>query len=500
MTTTRTFLLSAVLVAAGFGAGRWGSGPTAPVAGAGARTILHWVDPMHPAYRSDKPGTAPDCGMALEPVYADGGHGPGAGGVPRPAGTVTLDGELRQLQGVRLGTVEKAASTQSLRLFGRVAADETRVYVVNAGLDGSMRELSDVTAGSFVKKDQWLGAFFSADVRTPLQAYITALDVQDQDPAQRAQSGMQVAAGTSAGRSATFSVERLKGMGVSARQIDELRRKRDIPITIDVYSPVDGLVLARSVSRGQKYERGAEWFRIANLDKVWIVADLPDGDAALARPGVRALVTVPGQAAPLTAVVSQVPPLYDPMTRSLKLRLELVNPGALLRPEMFVDVALVVERPAAVTIPSDALVDSGLRRTVFVEQGEGTFEPRAVETGWRAGGRVEILSGLAPGERIVVSGTFLVDSESQLKAAAAGIQGVASKDPVCGMEVDEAKARAAGRTAQHAGHAYAFCSETCRDRFAAAPQRYLSAAAAAAGAGGDGHHLATVQGGAETAR
>jgi Cu(I)/Ag(I) efflux system membrane fusion protein len=499
MTTTRTLLLASLLVAAGFGAGRWGSGPAAPAQG-GARAILHYVDPMHPAYRSDRPGIAPDCGMALEPVYADGGPAPGAGGAPRPAGTVTLDGQLRQLQGVRVGVVEKSSSAQSLRLFGRVSADEARVYVVNAGLDGSMRALSAVTAGSFVRKDQWLGAFFSADVRTPLQAYITALDVQDQDPDQRAQSGMQVAAGTSAGRSASFSVERLKGMGVSARQIEELRRKRDIPITIDVYAPVDGLVLARGVSLGQKFERGAEWFRIANLDTIWIVADLPDADAALARPGARALVTVPGRAAPLTAVVSQVPPLYDPMTRSLKLRLELANPGAVLRPEMFVDVALEVQRPPAITIPVDALVDSGLRKTVFVERGEGTFEPRAVETGWRAGGRVEIRSGLAAGDRIVTSGTFLVDSESQLKAAAAGIQGAASKDPVCGMEVDEARARAAGKVAQHAGHTYAFCSETCRDSFSAAPQRYLTAAAPIPGGGADGHHLATIQAGGEAVR
>jgi len=477
MSKARTLLLSSVLVAVGFGAGRFIAGSTAPGPGTGARKVLYYVDPMHPAYRSDRPGTAPDCGMQLEPVYADGGPAAGAGGAPRPAGTVTLGSDLRQLQGVRIGTVEKAPSTQVLRLFGRVVPDETRVYMINAGLEGSIRELSDVTAGSFVKKDQWLGAFFSADIRTPLQSYITALDVQDQDPSQRAQNGVQVAAGTNANRSAQFSVERLKGMGMSARQIEEMRKKRDIPLTIDIYSPVDGLVLARNVTLGQKYDRGAEWFRVANLDRVWILADLQEGDAALVRPGAKAKVTVPGQATALTAVVSRVPPQFDPASRTLKLRLELLNPGATLRPEMFVDVALAVERPAATTVPADAVVDSGLRKTVFVERGEGTFEPRAVETGWRSGDRVEVLSGLTPGDRIVVSGTFLVDSESQLKAAAAGVYGAASKDPVCGMEVDEARARAAGKVAEHHGKAFFFCSDTCRASFQAAPDRYLAAPA-----------------------
>ena len=202
-----------------------------------------------------------------------------------------------------------------------------------------------------------------------------------------------------------------------------------------------------------------------------------EGDAALARPGSKARITVPGQATALTAVVSQVPPQFDPASRTLKLRLELLNPGVTLRPEMFVDVALAVERPAAMTVPADAVVDSGLRRTVFVERGEGTFEPRAVETGWRSGDRVEVVRGLEPGERIVVSGTFLVDSESQLKAAAAGVYGAASKDPVCGMEVDEARARAAGKVAEHHGKAFFFCSDTCRASFQAAPDRYLTAPA-----------------------
>lgn len=477
MKTTRTIILSALLLAGGFAAGRLLQAPTGAGAGAGtaARKVLYYVDPMHPAYRSDKPGIAPDCGMQLEPVYADGG--PASGSSPRPAGTVTASAGLRQLQGVRVGTVERAASTQSLRLFGRVVPDETRVYTVNAALEGYIQRLSQATTGSFVRKGQWLGSFFSSEIRSPLQAYITALDVEDQDPTTRVHAGMQVAAGTNASRSAQFSVERLRGMGMSTPQIEEMRRKRDIPLSIDILAPADGLIIGRNATPGQKFDKSTEWFRIANIEKVWILADLLESDAALVRPGAKARVTIPGRSAPLTASVSGVPPQFDASSRTMKLRLELANPGSLLRPDMFVDAEVSVERPEAVTIPADALIDSGLRRTVFVEKGDGIFEPRAVETGWRFGDRVEIVRGLEPGERIVTSGTFLVDSESQLKAAAAGVYGAAAKDPVCGMEVDEARARAAGKTLEHGGKSYFFCSDSCREHFLAAPERYAAAAA-----------------------
>jgi membrane fusion protein, copper/silver efflux system len=491
MTRARILLLASVVAAGGFLAGRFTGGVPTTGSAAGARKVLHYVDPMHPAYKSDKPGIAPDCGMQLEPVYADGGPAQGAGGPPRPAGTVTLDAGLRQLQGVRLGTVERAPSTQAVRLFGRVVPDETRVYTLNAAMEGSIRELAPVTSGSVVRKDQWLGAFFSADTRTALQAYITALDVQEIDPRARADAGMQVAAGTTASRSALYTVERLRGMGMSTRQIEDLRKNRSIPLTIDIVSPADGVVLARNVTLGQKFDKGAEWFRVANLDKVWVLADLQEGDAALARPGAKVQVTVPGHA-PFAGVVSRVPPQFDPMSRTMKLRVEVDNPGATLRPDMFVDVALSVERPAAVTIPSSALVDSGLRKTVFVERGEGTFEPRAVETGWRAGDRVEVVSGLEPGDRIVVSGTFLVDSESQLKAAAAGVYGAASQDPVCGMEVDEARARAAGKVAEHHGKHLYFCSDTCKSTFLSSPDRFLGRSTGAGRPAEDLHARAEV--------
>jgi Cu(I)/Ag(I) efflux system membrane fusion protein len=458
---------SLALAAVGFAAGRLvpSAGSASPSAD---RKALRYQCPMHPAVTSDRPGTGPCCGMALEPVH-EGGHPAASGAPPRPAGTVTIDGAIRQRQGVKVAAAEKGSASHALRLFGRVTPDENRVYSLNASMEGSIRDVTGVTTGSVVRRDQRLASFFSADMRSALQAYITALDVRDQDPSARAASHVVVAAGSTPNRNAQYTVERLRGMGMSLVQIEEMRRKREVPLTIDILSPADGVVLARDVTPGQKFDKGAEWFRIANLDRVWVLVDVPEGDLALARPGVPVRVSVPGRPGTLPAVVSQVPPQFDPISRTMKVRLEMANPGALLRPDMFVDAELLVERPEALTVPVDAVVDTGLRRTVFVEAGEGVYEPRAIETGWRAGNRVEVLSGLEPGDRIVVSGTFLVDSESQLRAVAAGVKGPVAKDPICGMDVEEAQARKTGLTATQGGKTHHFCSASCKETFLAKP-------------------------------
>jgi YHS domain-containing protein len=139
---------------------------------------------------------------------------------------------------------------------------------------------------------------------------------------------------------------------------------------------------------------------------------------------------------------------------------------------MFVDVEFPMTLPPAIVVPADAVVDSGLKKTVYVAKGDGVFEPRKVETGWRAGDQVEIVKGLMVGEKIVISGTFLIDSESRMKAAAAGIYGETSEDPVCGMEVDQSKAKAVGRTVEYKGQPYYFCSDDCKERFAKEPTKY----------------------------
>jgi membrane fusion protein, copper/silver efflux system len=162
---------------------------------------------------------------------------------------------------------------------------------------------------------------------------------------------------------------------------------------------------------------------------------------------------------------------FDTISRTLKVRLQADNPGYRLRPDMFVDVEIPVRYEAALTVPSDAMLDTGLRKTVYVDHRNGYFEPRRVETGWRFGDRIEITRGLMEGERIVVSGNFLLDSESRLKAAAMGLPDDAPTDPVCGMSVDSRKAGTL--KSDYQGVRYYFCSDSCMHEFSNNPGKYL---------------------------
>jgi YHS domain-containing protein len=152
--------------------------------------------------------------------------------------------------------------------------------------------------------------------------------------------------------------------------------------------------------------------------------------------------------------------------------LEADNPDYALRPNMFVDIELPISLPPAIAVPADAVLDSGLKKTVFVDQGKGAFEAREVETGWRIGNRVEIIKGLKPGEQIVISGNFLIDSETRLELAAAGMAGTMSKDLVCGGDVSIRKAEKEGRKSTYQGRTYYFSSDECKKQFDKNPDRY----------------------------
>jgi membrane fusion protein, copper/silver efflux system len=329
-----------------------------------------------------------------------------------PPGAVTVSPSKQQLIGVHVGTAEQKAATSRLRLYGRVVAEETRLYTLNVGIDGFIRQISNVTTGSHVRKDEWLATFSAPEARLPIQGYLVALDVLDRETT----GGASGAALEQARGSVQQSVDRLLTLGMSSVQVEEIARTRQLPTNIRVTAPEDGFVVARRVSIGQKFERGDELYRIADLRRVWILADVFGRDAELVRPGMDAEVSLPGRTRTLRARTSgDVLPQFDQASQSLKVRLEVDNPDFFLRPGMFVDVELPITFPTAIVVPVEAVLDSGVRKTVFVERGPGVFEPRAVETGWRSGGVVEIVTGLASGDRIVVSGTFLLDSESRIR-------------------------------------------------------------------------------------
>ncbi len=468
-------ILLLLLVMGSFLAGFWYSQrPAARSAAAGGRRVLYYRDPMHPAYKSDKPGIAPDCGMQLEPVYAGGDPAtPGSENAlaSMPAGTVHVSPEQQQLIGVRVGLAERTSGTHTIRVLGRVVVDETRVYRLNAAVDGWIREILPNTVGSLVRKDEPLASFYSPEFLPAQQAYLYALGALDRWEATGKETPQQIAL-TKA--NIQQAVDSLRNLGMGDLQIEEVQRTRQLTQNIRVTAPAAGFVLARNVSPGQRFERGTEWYRIVDLSHVWILADLFENEAQYFRPGTLAQVSLPHPGKTFSARVSEVLPQFDPATRALKLRLETDNPGFLLRPDMFVDVELLVRLSPAFTVPVDAVLDSGLKKTVFVDRGHGFFEPRSVETGWRFGERVEIVNGLMSGEQVVVSGNFLINSESRLRAAAAVIHATLTADPVCGMHVDASKAKAAGRKSEYGGKIYSFCSDQCKQQFDKEPRRFVA--------------------------
>lgn len=408
------YMLLLFLFAAGafFAGSRYNQRKTSTDARPGAPKPLYYVDPMHPAYKSDKPGIAPDCGMQLEPVYP--GQLAAASTVQLP-GSVRIDQARQQLFGVRVGAVEQASGSYSLRLLGRVAPDEGRVYKLNAGIEGYIQEVSTATTGSLVRKNQVLATFAAPSASMTLQTFVLNLGAEDRFKKSAADGTVEGQSMASVNANLQLRNQQLQNLGMSALQMEEIRHTRQIPDSIKIVSPEDGFVLARNVSPGQKFERDTEWYRIADLRRVWILADVFENNAQYIHPGTEVRVSLLGQEKKFQGRVSDVLPQFDGASRTLKARIEVENRGYTLRPDMFVDVELPVAFSRSIVVPAGAVLDSGLKKTVFVEHGEGLFSPRVVETGRRFNDRLEIVKGLAAGEKIVLSGNFLVSSEERLQ-------------------------------------------------------------------------------------
>jgi RND family efflux transporter MFP subunit len=209
---------------------------------------------------------------------------------------------------------------------------------------------------------------------------------------------------------------------LSDEQIQQVLRTGEPIRSVTVPAPMSGYVTERNAFPNQKVTADSDLYTITDLGRVWIVADVFESDITSIKVGDPARVAFENTSAPpVAAKVNYIQPQLDPMTRTLKARLDASNPGTRMKPEMFVNVEFGVASTPRLTIPSDAVLDTGDRQTVFVDLGNGYLEPRAVVIGDRFGDRVTIVSGLSAGERVVASGTFLIDSESQLKAAARGM-------------------------------------------------------------------------------
>jgi RND family efflux transporter MFP subunit len=425
----------------------------------GGRKILYWVDPMHPAYKSDKPGIAPDCGMKLEPVYADGGAAPApaaerrvlyyrdpkdpnykaqqpglnpeTGGELEPVyaddvstmevGTVQITPEKQQLIGVKYGQVETGGGSRTIRAPGKVAIDETRIGHVHTKVEGWIDKVFVDFTGQPVEKGQPLLTIYSPDMLASQRELLLAAKAKTIMRDSALPSGFDQSESL-----LQATRRRLELWDLSEAQIDQVLKTGEPIKNITVYSPMTGYIMDRKAFPQQKVMPDTDLYTIVDLSHVWIMADLFEYEAPNIHVGETARVSLqalPGKS--FSARIDYLQPEVDPITRTLKVRLNMNNPGVMLKPDMYGDVEFRVNIPSTLTVPADAVLNAGERQTVFVDRGNGFFEPRQVKTGEREGDRIQILSGLTGGERIVVSGNFLIDSESQMKAAASGMSGMA---------------------------------------------------------------------------
>jgi Cu(I)/Ag(I) efflux system membrane fusion protein len=451
-------LFVVLLIAVAFGGGYLARGRSAAVTAAksdaAGRRILYYVDPMHPAYKSDKPGIAPDCGMSLEPVYADGG-GPATGTAVRkilfyrdpkapsytahapglnpetgntlqpvygpstetaPPGTVRIPTDRQQLIGVKFATVTAEGGGRTIRTVGKVAVDETRIAHVHPRFEGWIEKVRVDFTGQVVRRGQTMVTVYSPEMLASQQELLLARKARD------LMSGNPLQSAASHGDSLFAAArQRLQLWGLTEAQINRVLETGEPIRSIDLPAPASGFVMVRNAFPNQRVTPDTDLYTIADLSHVWVVADVYEADITSIQIGQSASVQVPytSGSTTLSAKVSFIQPEVDPTTRTIKVRLELPNPGTRLKPDMFVNASFDVPGVERLTVPADAVLDSGDHQTVFVDHGNGYLEPRQVTVGERLGDRIAIAGGLAAGERVVASGTFLVDSESQLRSALA---------------------------------------------------------------------------------
>ncbi len=386
-----------------------------------------------------------------------------------PPGTVQVSPAKQQMMGIKIGIVQKGSRAHTLKVPGRVAADETKVYRINAAIEGWIIKIYNKTTGSVVRKDELLALYSSPNFLSAQQAYIYALSAQDRAGQNNHEPAQQT---TLIDRNIQQYKDTLITLGMTETQIGEIKKTRQYTDYIQIRAPGPGFILQRNISDGLRFDKGTELYKIADLSRVWILADLYENEEHNFQPGKSVNIVLPGQNKKLKAQVSSILPQFDPASRTMKVRLIADNPGFLLRPDMFVDVELPIISKPAIFIPSDAILDTGLKKTVFVLRKPGLFEPRLVSTGRRLGNEVEIESGLEEGERIVLSGNFLLDAESKMELSANGINTALEVDPVCGSGVVPKKANTAGRKSLYKQKVYYFCSDECKQLFDHSQERY----------------------------
>jgi len=371
---------------------------------------VFYRNPMNPNITSPVPAED-EMGMKYIPVYADG-----KGGNDASAGTVSIDAVTTQNIGVRTAIAERTTMAREVRSIGRITFDEQRVARFHSKIDGWIEQLFIEKTGDRVKKDTMLLSIYSPQLVASEEEYILALNNADTlraSPFEDIRKGAE-----SLVRS---SRERLELFDVPEHQLRDIESKRKVIKRLHIHSPFDGTVMAIGAREGQRITPETELYMIADLSKLWVIVDLYEDDIPWVKAGDMAEMRVsgiPGET--FHGKVAYIYPYLEATTRTVKVRLEVDNSDLKLKPEMFANVTLMSNRQVdAITVPSEAIVRTGVSEQIFVMLDDGRFEPRMVTVGLSAESMTQIIKGIEPGEKVVTSSQFLIDSESKLQEATA---------------------------------------------------------------------------------
>ena len=375
---------------------------------------LYYRNPMDPKVTSPVP-TKDSMGMDYVPVYAE----TVAPAVPHPAPSevpgfapVTMNEQELRLAGVQTAVAERQVLRRTLRAVGVVAADESRVRHVHTKISGWIEKLYVNSMGQIVRAGQPLLAIYSPQILATQEEYLRTRETAGRFAAS---SIPEVRRGGEDLLVATR--RRLELFDVPQSLIARIEKTGKPERTVTLPAPVSGYVTGKEIFEGMEVQPGLDLLVITDLSRVWVEADFYENESRALTVGRTAAVTLPNDpGVHLTARIAYVYPTLDPQSRTLKARLELPNPKMILKPGMYVDVMPEIEATEGVVVPDSAVIDSGLRKVVFVDQ-DGVFAPREVTVGGGADGKVIVLSGLQAGEHVAVRANFLLDSESRLRAA-----------------------------------------------------------------------------------
>ncbi|MGE5492614.1 MAG: efflux RND transporter periplasmic adaptor subunit [Actinomycetota bacterium] len=383
----------------------------APEAGAKKeRKVLYYRNPMGLPDTSPLPKKDP-MGMDYIPVYEGEQDDE-----PASANQIRISTEKIQKLGVRTEAAQLRSLDRMVRASGRIEPDERRIYAISPKFEGYVERLHVNVTGQPVGKGQPLFEVYSPELVSAQREYAIAAQGMDslKDAGPQAQASMK--------QLAESSLLRLRNWDISDEQVKALAKSGEARRTLTFRSPVSGIVTEKKAVQGMRFMPGDALYQVADLSSVWVVADVFEQDIGLVKPGATAKVRInayPGKV--FEGKVSYVYPTLTAETRTVPVRVELPNPGQLLKPAMFAQVELPVSgKGQVVTVPTSAVIDSGTRQIVLVQAGEGRFEPREVKLGARSENHVEVLEGVKDGEPVVVAANFLIDAESNLKAAVGG--------------------------------------------------------------------------------